>query len=103
MAKKKIENDRAPRGVKPEVVDTTPKKKVVAGHTHVAEFEEFEIIEARTKSAGVIDGLKPLTAYHLIECVDGCEMQPIAAAEFGDKIRKGVLVTKLFTKQVDGE
>ena len=94
MAKKKtIVNDKAPRA--PKEVEAP----VVHSHSHAAELADFNVIEARTKSAGVIEGLKPRTKYFVMEAVDGADFEPIHSADIGDKIRKGIVVTKLFDKE----
>lgn len=92
MAKIKLINKRAP-------IHVPRAEAAPVAHAPAKELADFNVIEVRTKSAGAITDLKPLTKYYVMEAAEGAEFQAINAAEIGDKIRKGIIVTKLFDKE----
>lgn len=98
MSDVKVSTSKDAQAAKPAQPKNEARKVNVEAHPAASDerLAALDVFEADTKSDGTINGLKPHTKYRLIEVDADSKIEVInPAALAGNKIRKGVLITKI--------
>ena len=92
------------KSVRSRSVNEKPKVATSEAASSAKEIDDsFLVKKISTKSSGEVnEALDPLSEYIVVKVVPGASVEPIAAAEISNGIRKGVIITKTFPKPDKG-